>query len=199
MSGADAPATAATLATLVHGSRIAGVQDATPAFEKILIEFSDVPTYAAHIDAFLAWADEQNLSAVPDPRVHTIRVRYDGEDLDYVAKRAGLSTDEVVALHCTPVYSVALLGFSPGFPYLEGLDPRIHTPRRDTPRPGIPPGSVAIGGSHTGIYSLPTPGGWNLIGTTDTRLFDLTRCDEAGDPEAAFLFRTGDHVRFLAI
>ena len=85
-----------------------------------------------------------------------------------------------------------MLGFVPGFAYLGDLDARIATPRRDTPRPRVPAGSVAIGGDQTGVYPLETPGGWQLIGRTPLKPFDVTR-------PAPFLFQPGDAVRFVPI
>jgi inhibitor of KinA len=113
-------------------------------------------------------------------------------DLDDVARRAELSTKEVLNLHSTAEYRVACIGFVPGFPFLAGLAKKLATPRRDTPRKEIPPGSVGIGGAQTGIYPLRSPGGWNLIGRTPLKLFDPTK-----DPPS--LLRAGDRVRFRAI
>lgn len=116
---------------------------------------------------------------------------YDGSDLSRVAQHCGMNVDEVIALHCAPVYRVHFLGFAPGFPYLSGLDPRLATPRLDVPRTQIPAGAIGIGGSQTGIYPLPTPGGWNLIGHTKMPIFDPKAA-----LEDAFFFQPGDLVRF---
>jgi len=124
-----------------------------------------------------------------------IPVCYDPEfapDLDDVVRHAGISATEVVDLHSTAEYRVACIGFVPGFPFLAGLPKKLTTPRRETPRKEIPPGSVGIGGAQTGIYPLRSPGGWNLIGRTPLKLFDPTK-----NPPA--LLRAGDHVRFRAI
>lgn len=104
---------------------------------------------------------------VVNGRAHTIPVRYDGEDLEHVAQQTGLTVDEVIARHSAPEYVVAFTGFVPGFPYLLGLDASLHLPRRETPRPAVPAGSVAIAGSQAGIYPKVSPGGWHLLGTTD--------------------------------
>jgi KipI family sensor histidine kinase inhibitor len=96
-----------------------------------------------------------------------------GPDLDAAARRCGLAPQELAEQHAAGTYHVALLGFAPGFPYLLGLDPRLHLPRRATPRTRVPAGSVAIGGAQTGIYPRELPGGWNLIGRTPVRLFDV--------------------------
>jgi KipI family sensor histidine kinase inhibitor len=171
--------------------------DFSIAFDKVLLEFSngDDPEELAR-----RWAREfEALEPLParEARRHEIPVRYDGEDLAELAARCELSVAEVVERHATPVYDVALLGFAPGFPYLDGLDPRLHAPRRANPRPRVPVGSVAIGGSHTGIYSIESPGGWHLIGRTDVRLFDPARREP--DDEAMFLLRAGDQVKFVPV
>lgn len=118
-----------------------------------------------------------------------VPVTYDGEDLGAVAGLTGLDADEVVRRHSAPTYTVAFLGFSPGFPYLVGLDPALEVPRRDTPRTSIPPGSVGLAGTQTGIYPTASPGGWQLIGRTRVVLFDPGR-----DPPA--LLAPGSRLRF---
>lgn len=123
-------------------------------------------------------------------RVHHIPVRYDGEDLRDVAERAGLATADFAARHAAAEYRVAFVGFQPGFAYLDGLPRELHAPRRASPRVRIPAGSVAIGGEWTGIYPFATPGGWNLVGSTDVVLFDA-----AAAPPA--LLQPGDVVRFV--
>ncbi|HEX5576948.1 MAG TPA: 5-oxoprolinase subunit PxpB, partial [Gemmatimonadaceae bacterium] len=126
---------------------------------------------------------------IVEPRTHLIRVRYDGEDLDEVARQTGLTTEEVVRIHSGRDYRVYVLGFVPGFAYLGTLDARLSLPRRASPRKQVPPGSVAIAELQTAIYPSATPGGWHLIGRTDVKLFDP-------DSEAPSLFRVGDTVRF---
>lgn len=131
-------------------------------------------------------------AAAPTQRVVTIPVRYGGDagpDLEDVARHCGLSPDEVIALHSQADYAVYCLGFQPGFAYLGGLDARLFTPRRDTPRLAIAAGSVAIGGSQTGVYPLSTPGGWHVIGHTSLPLFNPTSA-------SGTLLQPGDTVRF---
>lgn len=129
--------------------------------------------------------------ATPAEHVHEIAVRYDGEDLGEIAARAGLALADVVARHTAAIYRVAFVGFQPGFAYLAGLPAELHVPRRATPRPRVPAGSVAIGGEWTGVYPAACPGGWNLLGATETVLFDPRR-----DPPA--LLQPGATVRFVA-
>ena len=124
-----------------------------------------------------------------------VPVCYENEfapDLREVAWHAKLSIDDVVRRHAGSIYRVSCVGFTPGFPYLSGLPAELATPRRDTPRKRIPPGSVGIGGAQTGIYPSVSPGGWNIIGRTPLRLFDVQR-----EPPA--LFHAGDRVRFRRI
>jgi KipI family sensor histidine kinase inhibitor len=123
-------------------------------------------------------------------REHEISVRYDGQDLSEVAKRTGMSVEDVIAAHTSQTYSVDLLGFVPGFAYLSELPASLQLPRRGEPRPRVAAGSVAIAGSHTGIYPLDTPGGWHLLGRTEIKLFDPTRSPPA-------LLEPGDSVRFV--
>ena len=139
-----------------------------------------------------------NLPASPDAHdaaVIDIPVCYGGEfgpDLDNVAANAKLSADAAIALHCAAAYRVAMLGFAPGFPYLLGLDPALHTPRRANPRTRVPAGAVAIGGAQTGIYPRELPGGWQIIGRTPLALFDAAR-------NPAALLAPGQSVRFSPI
>jgi len=139
--------------------------------------------------------DSKKLSEPIRTRVVEIPVCYGGDqgpDLERVADQAGLSPNEVAELHSGVRYRVNAIGFAPGFPYLGGLPPRLHTPRRDTPRPRVPEGSVGIGSALTGIYPLAGPGGWNLIGRTPLELFRPRRVRPA-------LLAVGDTVRFRVI
>lgn len=122
-----------------------------------------------------------------------IPVTYGGEhgpDLGAVAAQCGISPERLIALHSSALYRVYCLGFQPGFAYLGGLDPALEIPRRDTPRLSVPAGSVAIGGSQTAVYPSSSPGGWHIIGHTETCLFD-PHSDQAS------LLRPGDSVRFV--
>lgn len=133
-------------------------------------------------------------------RVIKVPIVYDGPDLKRVARQSGLSVEEVVGIHSSATYTVRMSGFTPGFPYLDGLDPRLHLPRKDSPRKRIAPGSVAIGGSHAGIYSVASPGGWHLLGRTDLVLFDpLAARGDAPDPKKVFFFSPGDRLRFQSV
>lgn len=124
-------------------------------------------------------------------RLHRIPVVYDGPDLEAVSARLGLTPRQIVELHSRPIYRVFLVGFVPGWAYLGPLPEELALPRLEVPRRQVPAGSVAIAGRQTGIYPLPSPGGWHLIGRTSVRLFFADR-----DPPS--LFRTGDRVKFFA-
>ncbi len=113
-----------------------------------------------------------------------------GPDLEEVARHSGLTPQQVVEAHAAGKYVVYFIGFQPGFPYMAGLDDRLHTPRRAEPRVAVPAGSVGIGGSQTGVYPFSAPGGWQLIGHTDVTLFN-----PANQPPT--FLRPGDSVRFV--
>jgi KipI family sensor histidine kinase inhibitor len=124
---------------------------------------------------------------------HEITVEYGGDagpDLRALAEQAGLDQTAYIDSHAMAEYVVAFLGFQPGFPYLLGLPPILHAPRRVTPRVWVEAGSVAIGGAYTGIYPAGGPGGWRIIGRTTATLFDPQR-------EAPALLMPGDRVRFV--
>ena len=115
-----------------------------------------------------------------------------GPDLEEVAAHCGMTPEQVIAAHSAPCYRICMLGFTPGFAYLGGMDPRLATPRRKEPRIRIPAGSVGIAGSQTGVYPIESPGGWQLIGRTPLRLFDL-----GSDPP--ILLQAGRSIRFVPI
>ena len=177
-----------------------GLREFVSGFTTVLLEFD--PGDQAKMEVELARLEERFQAAFRErpvvAEVTEIPVIYDGPDLARVAAARSLTIDEVAALHCAPVYHVYLLGFSPGFPYLGDLDPRLHTPRLSSPRARVPAGSVAIGGEHTGIYSVESPGGWNIIGRTSLKLFDPDGRPD-GDENAMFRLRAGDRVRFVPL
>jgi KipI family sensor histidine kinase inhibitor len=166
-----------------------GVVELVPAYRTVLIVAE--PDRAGVLDELAAALPELELPPAEAVAGETVEVpvRYDGEDLPEVARLTGLEAEEVVRRHTAPEYTVAFLGFSPGFPYLVGLDPALQVPRRDTPRTAIPAGSVGLAGDQTGIYPAASPGGWQLIGRTDVALFDPGR-----DPPA--LLAPGTRLRF---
>ena len=166
-----------------------GVVQLVPAYRTVLIVAE--PGRAGVLDELAATLPELELPPAEAVAGETVEVpvSYDGEDLPEVARLTGLEVEEVVRRHTAPEYTVAFLGFSPGFPYLVGLDPALEVPRRDTPRTSIPAGSVGLAGNQTGIYPTASPGGWQLIGRTELRLFDPGR-----DPPA--MLAPGARLRF---
>jgi KipI family sensor histidine kinase inhibitor len=183
------------LVTVLRERAIPGVVNLHPAYASLLVRFDPLRLRGdALADEVRDLLPGLERAPVPPPRRVMIPVRYGGTlgpDLPAVARHCGLSEDEVVRRHAGGDYEVRFLGFTPGFPYLAGLDPSLSVPRLSTPRTRVPAGSVAIGGSQAGVYPLPSPGGWRLIGWTELRLFDPGR-------EPAALLRLGDRVRFVA-
>ncbi len=178
---------------------VKGVVDVVPAYGEVLLEFGADVTDFDPVQRELA-ADLRQARALPieEATLHELPVRYDGPDLEDLAAAKGLTVDDVVEIHTATIYSVYQIGFSPGFPYLGPLDPRLHMPRLSTPRPRIEAGSVGIGGEQTGIYSIASAGGWRLIGRTEVELF-RRELGEGEGCEDAFLLRQGDRVRFVPV
>jgi len=187
---------AAALARSLDSLGQSGLREIIPAPTTLLLDFHPEapPLDRATLHRLVEQAIAQPPTQEPE-RCVEIPVHYGGPDLERVAHHAGLSPEAVIERHHQGHYRVLCLGFAPGFPYLGGLDAALATPRLASPRPRVPAGSVAIGGDHTGIYSIPSPGGWNLIGRTSLRLFD----PHAADLENQFRLRAGDRVSFVPI
>lgn len=189
------------LATELHARRARWLIDCVPAYASLAIFFDGAAIpgkdpLAFVIDWLVAIVEGPQLpSDTSAARLVEIPVCYGGDygpDLEDVASACGLSPAQVVAKHSLPEYCVAMLGFSPGFPYLLGLKPELAVPRLATPRLRVAAGSVAIGGAQTGVYPNAGPGGWRLIGRTPLCLFDARR-------DAPALVLPGDRVRFVPI
>jgi KipI family sensor histidine kinase inhibitor len=170
----------------------AGMVEFVSAFTTVLIVFENPEQPARIADEVLRRLQHCATAATPPQRTREIPVVYDGPDLARLAEVHNLTVREVADIHAAATYKVYMLGFSPGFPYLGDLDPRLHTPRLVSPRTRVPAGSVAIGGSHTGIYPVEGPGGWNIIGHTKVKLFDAKH-----EGAEMFFLRQGDRVRFV--
>ncbi len=177
-------------------SRLPGVVETVPAFRSVLLVYDPL---AVGFDELVERATSAAQSARPAAEdsgtLIEVPVAYggaSGPDLEAVAQATGLSAAEVVRLHTEPTYHVHMLGFAPGFPYLGLLPSPLRLPRRATPRPRVPAGSVGIADAFTGIYPQETPGGWHLLGRTPLRLFDPARTDPC-------LLRPGDRVRFVTM
>ncbi|HYO39679.1 MAG TPA: allophanate hydrolase subunit 1 [Nocardioidaceae bacterium] len=168
-----------------------GVADVVPAAETVLVLAADGADVAALGRALRAVSPAPLRTASAGGEVVEIEVRYDGPDLPDVARLTGLSEEQVVTAHTGALWRVAFGGFAPGFAYLVGDDERLHVPRRDSSRTAVPAGAVALAGEYSGVYPRESPGGWQLIGTTDAPMWDLER-----DPPA--LLGLGATVRFVA-
>lgn len=185
---AEANAAARALSDAIKASSFTEVADVVPGARTLLVEL--VP--GAEPTGALARALEAEIAvqSLRAGRLHEITVTYDGEDLAQVAVSCGMRPPDVVALHSGAEYTVAFIGFQPGFPYLIGLPEDLAVPRLASPRVRVPAGSVAIADQYTGIYPDATPGGWRLIGRTEFTLFD------PASAAPAFL-APGDRIRFV--
>ncbi len=170
-----------------------GIIETVPGYASLTVHYDPLALTHAQVcewlEARLGLAAETASRSVKTVEVPVI---YDGPDLDFVAAHCRLTIREVIRLHASTPYSVYMMGFTPGFPYLGILPEVLRVPRLETPRPKVSAGSVALAGVQTGIYPVDSPGGWRLIGRTPLSLFDPQR-------EPPFLFAPGDEVRFLAV
>ena len=195
------------LSNLLEKEPFTGLIESVPSYNSLTIYYNPVAVYLSSTDkealspykkvsAFiLALIGKLGTNETPEQRLLTIPVLYGGEfgpDLEYVASYHGLSVEKVVQIHSSNDYLVYMIGFAPGFPFMGGLDERIATPRKDSPRLAIAPGSVGIAGKQTGIYPLETPGGWQIIGRTPVDLF----LPELSPPT---MLQSGDRIRYVPI
>ena len=167
---------------------VPGVVERVPGARTVLVRFDPLRTSADALAAALEATPTDAVQTMPT-REAVIPVRYDGEDLDDVARLLSVSREELVRRHLAAAWRVAFSGFAPGFGYAVSGDPLFDVPRRSTPRTRVPAGSVGLAGPFTGVYPRATPGGWQLIGRTDTVMWDIDR-----DPPA--LLSPGTRVRF---
>ena len=173
-----------------------GVRESIPAYASLLLHYD--PCKLGY-EQVMDWV-KQKMKKIPpfnpaNSRLVKIPTRYggeDGPDLEHVAGFNHLSPQEVIRIHSTPEYPVYMMGFTPGFPYLGGMDPAINTPRLLTPRTHVPAGSIGIAGSQTGVYPIDSPGGWQIIGRTTTALFEVNSA-------SPFLLAPGDRVKFVPV
>jgi KipI family sensor histidine kinase inhibitor len=193
-SGAQVMAAYRTLRAALADGRLDGVAELVPAARTVLLTVAaGSPAPHDRVRALLASLEGPDGSDGPADSTGSaevvIPVRYDGADLDLVARTAGLTVAEVVELHSSTEYTVAFCGFSPGFGYLTGLPESLRQARLDDARPAVPAGSVALAGEFTAVYPRSSPGGWRLLGHTDEVMFD-----PSADPPARLA--PGDRVRF---
>jgi KipI family sensor histidine kinase inhibitor len=171
-----------------------GILETVPAYTTLLVHYDPFILSFEEIQAYLhKRLDQLQGNEVRRRKQIEVPTHYGGEygiDLEFVARHCQLSVEEVIRIHSETIYTVYMMGFTPGYPYMGKLDDRIITPRLKAPRTRVPAGTVAIAGSQTGIYSIDSPGGWQLIGWTPLHLFDP-------DSESPFLFSPGDEVRFV--
>ena len=180
----------------LEGANLPGIRELVPTYCTVMVHYDPVVWgFEPLAERLTALAEGLEAAAAGDTDLVEIPVLYGGEagpDLSFVAEHNGLTPEEVIRRHAAPAYLVYMLGFTPGFPYLGGMDESIAAPRLKTPRVRIPAGSVGIAGSQTGVYPIDSPGGWQLIGRTPLRLFDM-------DGESKFLLKAGQRVRFVPI
>src|SRR5580765_2905940 len=182
-----------------------GFIESVPAYASTTIFYDLVavrrafPEFASAFDAVKALADKainslDRTGTTTSPTIE-IPVRFDNGsslDLEYVAEKSGLTSKQVIEIFTAATYRVFMLGFLPGFTYMGEVDDRIAIPRKETPRLSVPRGSVGIAGKQTGIYSLDSPGGWQIIGRTEVPMF----IPNAENPS---MLQPGDHVRFVPV
>lgn len=179
---------------LAHG--LEGVIEIVPTYCAVTIHFDPA---VLDVDLLMSSIEESSQqsgeAAAGEVETVVVPVAYGGKygpDMANVMTHTGLSEDEIIKRHSEREYLIYMLGFTPGFPYMGGMNESIATPRLNTPRTAIPAGSVGIAGSQTGVYPIASPGGWQLIGRTPLKLFDIGR-------ENPFLLKAGQKVKFTPI
>lgn len=176
--------------------RPAGVREIIPTYRSLLLIYDSGATNPEKLCPAIDKIENslETLTITP-PEIVEIPVCYGGElgpDMENVQKAHKLTPDQVIQLHSTPAYLIYMVGFTPGFPFLGGLDEKLFTPRLATPRMRVPEGSVGIANNQTGIYPVASPGGWQIIGRTPLKLFAPHRA-------APFLYKAGDKIKFVPI
>jgi inhibitor of KinA len=182
------------LDTLIDTSPLEGIMETVPAYSTLMIHYNPL---TLTFEQVREWSYSKLVQVEDETSRKPLRIevpvqyggRY-GVDLDFIASYHGLHVKDVIRIHSEKIYTIYMMGFTPGFPYMGKLDDGIVTPRLETPRTYVPAGTVAIAGSQTGIYPIDSPGGWWLIGHTSLQLFDPKS-------ETPFLFSPGDEVRFI--
>jgi inhibitor of KinA len=169
-----------------------GILETVPAYCTLLIHYDINVSFLQIKNIVQEKMHQVNDSFQETARRHEVLVRYGGEssDLEIISATLKISIADIIKIHSEKEYKIYMMGFTPGFPYMGILDSRLEMPRLQTPRALVQAGSVSIAGLQTGIYSLPSPGGWHILGWTSLKLFDPTS-------ETPFLFSPGDVVKFI--
>lgn len=192
------------LADSIEQNPFDGLVEIVPAYCSLTVFFnlisvkknySEFPTAFLAVKTFLENALD-NLSEKEKPKSREIEILFDCRDefaldLEYISEAKKISKEEIIEIFTSKIYRVFMLGFLPGFAYMGEVDERIAVPRKENPRLKVPKGSIGIAGNQTGIYPLESPGGWQIIGRTDTGLF-------TPDNEHPTFFQAGDLVKFTA-
>ena len=185
----------------LHKNPFPGMKEAVPAYSSLTVYFDVL--FIKKISSLTSASDfiKNKLEEVLVKHIVTdntpsnlleIPVCYDGDDLEYVAQEKNITAEEVIQVHSSKTYRVFMIGFLPGFPYMGETDEKIEMPRKQQSRLKVSAGSVGIAGRQTGIYPFTSPGGWQIIGRTPLKLFDIAKENPA-------LFRAGDKVKFYPI
>ena len=188
-----------SLASSISQAKIPAVIELVPTYRSLLVSYDPLIAGYAEVQEAMSEIVARSLDSVEgvvvDAKIIELPVVYggeDGPDIEAVAEHAGVSVQDVIDIHSGVGYRVYMIGFAPGFPYLGGLDERIAAPRLKTPRLSVPAGAVGIAESQTGVYPNASPGGWQLIGRTGVRLFDVSSSTPS-------LITPGAKVRFVPV
>lgn len=185
-----------SMVAAIESKGVKGVVELVPTYRSLMIHYNPLQVdYSELVERLKTLEKELGNIELPAPQVIEIPTLYGGKygpDIENVAKHNQLTVEEVIKIHTSREYLIYMLGFTPGFPYLGGMDERIATPRLQTPRTKITGGSVGIAGGQTGIYPIDSPGGWQLIGRTPVPLYDPQR-------ENPILLKSGNYIIFRSI
>ena len=180
----------------IEKSGINGITEIVPTYRSLMVHYDPmVIEYDVLLEKLAALEEQLESVELPSPCTYEIPTLYGGEfgpDMENVAKHNELTKEQVIEIHTSRDYLIYMLGFTPGFPYLGGMDERIATPRLKIPRTRIDAGSVGIASAQTGVYPIDSPGGWQLIGRTPIKLYDPYR-------ENPILLKAGNYIRFIRI